>query len=87
MSAFIVIMHKLDEFRLNFQKDIVAITTDGCEIIIKLGRSIASLHQLCYAYGLQLVIQDMFYQKHNEDDGILSDVSKMMMKIIRNIRS
>ncbi|KAI6650007.1 hypothetical protein LOD99_6222 [Oopsacas minuta] len=41
----------------------------------KLGRSIASLHQLCYAHGLQLVIQNTFYQKHNEDIEIFSDDS------------
>ena len=66
-------MHKLDEFGENFEKDIVAITTDGCAIMKKFGRSIASLHQLCYAHGL--VIQDIFYQKHNEDIEIFSDGS------------
>ena len=39
----------------------------------KLGRSIASLHQLCYAHGLQLVIQDILYQKHYEDTQMFSD--------------
>ena len=29
----------------------------------KLGRLVPSLHQLCYAHGLQLVIQDLFYQE------------------------
>ena len=70
-----VIVHKLNEFGVNFEKDIVAITTDGCSMMKKLGRSIASLHQLCYAHGLQLVIQDTFYQKHNEDIEIFSDGS------------
>ena len=68
-------MQKLNEFGVNFEKDIVAITTDGCAMMKKLGRSIASLHQLCYAHGLQLVIQDIFYQKHNEDTAIYSDGS------------
>ena len=68
-------MQKLNEFGVNFEKDIVAITTDGCAMMENLGRSIASLHQLCYAHGLQLVIQDIFYQKHNEDIAIFSDGS------------
>ena len=68
-----VIVQKLNEFGVNFEKDIVAITTDGCAMMKKLGRSIASPYQLCYAHGLQLVIQDIFYQKHNEDIGIFSD--------------
>ena len=69
------IVHKLNEFGVNFEKDIVAITTDGCSMMKKLGRSISSLHQLCYAHGLQLMIQDTFYQKHNEDIEIFSDGS------------
>ena len=68
-----VIVQKLNEFGVNFEKDIVAITTDGCAMMKKLGRSIASPYQLCYAHGLQLVIQDIFYQKHNEDIAIFSD--------------
>ncbi|KAI6653997.1 Protein ZBED8-like [Oopsacas minuta] len=68
-------MHKVNEFGVNFEKDIVAIITDGCSMMKKLRRSIASLHQLCYADGLQLVIQDTFYQKHNEDIEIFSDDS------------
>ena len=30
---------------------------------------------MCYTHGLQLVIQDTFYQKHNEDIEIFSDGS------------
>ena len=65
----------LNEFGVNLEKDIVVITTDGCSMMKKLGRSISSLHQLCYAHGLQLMIQDTFYQKHNEDIEIFSDGS------------
>ena len=41
-----VIVHKLNEFGVNTEKDIVAITTDGCSMMKKLGRSISSLQQV-----------------------------------------
>ena len=56
------ISKKLNEFGLDFSTDIVAITTDGCAMMRKLGRIIQPFQQLCYAHGLQLVIQDIFYR-------------------------
>ena len=40
----------------------MAITTDGCAMMKKLGRLVSPFQQLCYAHGLQLVIQDVFYR-------------------------
>ena len=56
-----VISEKLNEFGLKLRSDIVAITTDGCAMMRKLGRIIPPFQQLCYAHGLQLAIQDVFY--------------------------
>ena len=53
------ISNRLSEFSLDVCTDIVAITTDGCAMMKKLGRIIPPFQQLCYAHGLQLVIQDL----------------------------
>ena len=55
-----MISEKLNEFGLKLGSDIVAIT-DGCAMMRKLGRIIPPFQQLCYAHGLQLAIQDVFY--------------------------
>ena len=57
------ISSKLKDFELDLQSDIIAITTDGCSMMKKVGRLLPTIHQLCYAHGLQLVIHDIFYQK------------------------
>ena len=57
------ISDKLREFGIDLEADIVSVTTDGCSMMRKLGKLIPTLQQLCYAHGLQLVIQDIFYQK------------------------
>ena len=54
---------KLKEFAIEFETDVISITTDGCSMMKKLGKIIPTSQQLCYAHGLQLVIQDVFYQK------------------------
>ncbi|KAI6646393.1 hypothetical protein LOD99_12515 [Oopsacas minuta] len=57
---------KLNEFGMDLESDIVAITTDGCDMMREVGRIIQPFQQLCYAHGLQLVIQDVFYSNsHN----------------------
>ena len=73
------ISQKLKEFGTDFETDIIAITTDGCAMMKKLGRIIPNYQQLCYAHGLQLVIQDVFYQKQPkapEDQEVWSSTSE-----------
>ena len=57
------ISDKLNEFGIDFETDIVGLTTDGCAMMKKVGKLIPALHQLCYAHGLQLVIHDIFHKK------------------------
>ncbi|KAI6652966.1 hypothetical protein LOD99_4043 [Oopsacas minuta] len=57
---------KLNEFGMDLGSDIVAITTDGCAMMRKVGRIIQLFQQLFYAHDLPLVIQNVFYSKsHN----------------------
>ena len=71
-----LISEKLSEFGINFKTDIVAITTDGCSMMKKLGRISPPFQQLCYAHGLQLVIQDVFYCKQSTNTSELYDTSE-----------
>ena len=60
---------------------IIAVTTDGCSTMKKFGRLIPTLHQLCYAHGLQLVIHDVFYQKGTVCPMKISDYSSETMNL------
>ena len=69
------ISSKLKDFELDLQSDIIAITTDGCSMMKKVGRLLPTIHQLCYTHGLQLVIHDIFYQKQTTLSEINSNYS------------
>lgn len=55
----------LKDFEIDLQSDIIVMSTDGCAMMKKVGRLLPTIHQLCYAHGLQLVIHDIFYQTTN----------------------
>jgi hypothetical protein len=58
------IRQKLDTFGLSLDTDIIAETTDGCSVMVKIGKLLRkSLHQLCIAHGVQLALSDVFYKK------------------------
>ncbi|UYV63827.1 hypothetical protein LAZ67_2005760 [Cordylochernes scorpioides] len=61
-----VIGAKLLEFGIDFETDIVCVTTDGCAMMVKLGHIIGPLQQLCYAHGLHLAVMDVLYAKKKE---------------------
>ncbi|UYV70780.1 hypothetical protein LAZ67_8000576 [Cordylochernes scorpioides] len=61
-----VIGAKLLEFGIDFETDIVCVTTDGCAMMVKLGHIIGPLQQLCYAHGLHLAVMDVLYDKKKE---------------------
>ncbi|UYV73977.1 hypothetical protein LAZ67_11001680 [Cordylochernes scorpioides] len=61
-----VIGAKLLEFGIDFETDIVCVTTDGCAMMVKLGHIIGPLQQLCYAHGLHLAMMDVLYAKKKE---------------------
>lgn len=45
------------------ESDIVAITTDGAKVMVKMGRQLPFTHQLCMAHGLHLAVMDVLYSK------------------------
>ncbi|UYV74402.1 hypothetical protein LAZ67_11003411 [Cordylochernes scorpioides] len=62
-----VIGAKLLEFGIDFETDIVCVTTDGCAMMVKLGHIIGPLQQLCYAHGLHLAVMDVLYAKKKRE--------------------
>ena len=69
------ISKKLSEFGLDFRTDIVGITTDGYAMMKKLGRIILPFQQLCYAHGLQLVIQSIFYRSKPKTQELITSTT------------
>ena len=61
---------KIESFGLNFKRDIINSTNDGCTTMEKLGRLIKKLMQLCLAHGMQLGIVKVIYMAYKK---ILND--------------
>lgn len=61
-----LVQKKLKEYELDFEndiKDVVAITTDGCNVMKRVGNLIKALQQLCLAHGIHLAVTDVLYEK------------------------
>lgn len=56
------ITSQLNEFGVSLEHDIIAATTDGCSMMVKLGTLLSSYHETCIAHALQLAIKDVFYK-------------------------
>lgn len=63
-----LIIEKLNEFNLNMNDDIISVTTDGPNVMKKVGRIIPCLQQFCYAHGLQLAVIDVLYKQREENE-------------------
>lgn len=70
-----LLREKLLKHKLDLDRDIVAIITDGASVMKKVGRLLAIDQQLCFAHGVQLAVIDVIYAKidlgwQSEDDDI-----------------
>ena len=54
---------KLIEHSLDLRNKIVAIMTDGDNIIKKVRRLLAANQQLCFAHGIQLEVEVLYQKK------------------------
>lgn len=52
---------KLNVFGLDVERDIVSICTDGASVMVKVGNLLKAEHQLCFAHGVHLAVQDVLY--------------------------
>ena len=48
--------NKLDEFESDIKTDVISSTHDGATIMVKYGRILGIISQLCYKHGLRLAI-------------------------------
>ncbi|KAJ2948892.1 hypothetical protein O0L34_g5823 [Tuta absoluta] len=60
-----LLKERLASFGLDLDTDIIANTTDGASVMVKLGKLLNCSHQLCFTHGLQLVVVDTLYKKGN----------------------
>lgn len=56
----------LHKHNISLTKDIVAIVTDGPNIMLKVGRIVEAEHHLCLAHGIHLAVCDGLYNKNKE---------------------
>lgn len=72
---------RLKEFGLCLEHDIVNLTTDGCAMMIKVGKILDAdgpSQQLCIAHGIQLGITDTLYKKHENFDQSDSELKRLL---------
>ncbi|CAG9820962.1 unnamed protein product [Phaedon cochleariae] len=68
-----LVKERLTSFGLDLDTDIIAITTDGASVMVKVGRLLRCSQQLCFTHGLQLVVVDALYKKSNS---LISEISE-----------
>lgn len=61
-----IVFTKLSEFEID-KTDIVSFTTDGASVMVKFGKGITNIHQLCYNHAIHLAVIDVLYKKHNNE--------------------
>ncbi|CAG5019360.1 unnamed protein product [Parnassius apollo] len=60
-----LIQQHLSNFGLSLE-DIVAFTTDGASVMVKMGKNFDGHNQLCFAHGIQLAVLDVLYKSKNQ---------------------
>ena len=65
-----LIQERLISYGLSLKQDIIAIVTDGCSVMTKMGKLSPTEQQLCLAHGIHLSVMDVLYpiSKKNEHD-------------------
>ena len=58
-----LVYERLQEFGVDFTRDIVASTHDGASVMVKYGRIISAESQCCYNHAIHLSVVETFYQK------------------------
>ena len=60
-----LLQQHLNNFGLSLE-DIIAFTTDGASVMVKMGKNFDGHHQLCFAHGIQLAVLDVLYKSQNQ---------------------
>ena len=85
-----MVTDKLKLFNISLEEDVVATVTDGPSVMVKFGNICPAEHQLCFAHGIQLAVNDILYSKPKEqseedlggtsDDGAISDDEEFYLR-------
>ena len=89
------IENKLQEFGINIKRDIISSTHDAAAVMVKYGRIMGIISQLCYNHGLHLAITDVLYKKQRtnseENQEIIDyeeiDDEEIEIKLVENVDS
>lgn len=63
-----LVKDRLQSFSINLESDVIAMTTDGASVMVKIGRLVPCFQQLCFAHGIQLAVVDVIYKKWKDQN-------------------
>lgn len=76
-NCICVLKERLSRFDISLEKDIVAIVTDGPNVMLKVGKLVDTEHQLCFAHCIHLAVCDVLYNKKNiRDESTANDINE-----------
>ena len=61
--SFLHYHFRLKQFKVDLDKDIIAVVSDRASVMISFGSKISPLHFQCQAHGVQLAVCDVLYKK------------------------
>lgn len=75
---------RLQSHNISMDDDVVAIVTDGPNVMKKVGRLLPVKHHLCYAHGLHLAICDVLYKKTTAENVDMLDEEEALENLERH---
>ncbi|GBP70320.1 hypothetical protein EVAR_52339_1 [Eumeta japonica] len=68
-----IIKHRLEEFGLYFEQDVVAVTSDGPNVMVKFGRENPTEMVLCLNHAVHLAVLETFCKKNETNENFTSN--------------
>ncbi|GBP35309.1 hypothetical protein EVAR_20682_1 [Eumeta japonica] len=68
-----IIKHRLEEFDLYFEQDVVAVTSDGPNVMVKFGRENPTEMVLCLNHAVHLAVLETFCKKNETNENFTSN--------------
>ena len=69
---------KFKEFDIELKRDLIAICTDGAQVMVSMGKLLGITHVLCMAHGLHLAVTDILYKKRTAKQAVVNDSDDSM---------
>lgn len=63
-----LVKYRLKSFGIDLETDVIAMTTDGASVMVKIGKIVPCFQQLCFAHGIQLAVVDIIYKKSRDQN-------------------